>query len=193
MADSGEEEKPKRKKKGETGLPTGVHLLPSGRFQGRVSYLPSGATKKEQRGVGTYDTAAEAAEAIAAVEARLAAGEDPWDGKEVQKRCHRGEVRSQHAHTRRTLICLCVWQAPEERPRKTERRWGVHTTETSREANERRNERRRMRPSKRRRSRRLLSRRNSALKCLLWSRSRTPAWPTFCAPSSGRAGARKIK
>ena len=58
-----------------------------------VYYLPSGAVKKKQRGIGTYDTAAEAAEAIAAAEAKLAAGEDPWDGKEVQERCHRGEVR----------------------------------------------------------------------------------------------------
>ena len=92
MADGGEEEQPKRKKKGESGLPRGVGKLGSGNFQARAYWIPPGKTRKEPRGVGTYSTAEAAGEAAAAAEAMLAAGEDPWGGKEVQERCNRGEV-----------------------------------------------------------------------------------------------------
>ncbi len=62
MVDGADDEQPKRKK-GDKGLPYGVSQKGS-KFQGRVYYLPSGATEKTQRGVGMYDTAAAAAEAI---------------------------------------------------------------------------------------------------------------------------------
>ena len=81
-----------RTKRGSSGLPRGV--TKSGiKFQGQASWKPAGHSKSEQRSVGRFATAEEAAEAVAAAEAVLAAGGDPWNGKEKLQRQHkRGEA-----------------------------------------------------------------------------------------------------
>ena len=78
-------------KKGAKGLPKGVSETKGKRegapikYQARVGYKPDGASKVEQRGLGTFDTATAAAAAVAAAEAQLAAGIVPWAQSERKK------------------------------------------------------------------------------------------------------------
>ena len=51
--------------------------------------------KTVQRSAGTFDTPEEAALQVAAYEAKLAEGIDPWNGEEVRSQHGRGQVRSQ--------------------------------------------------------------------------------------------------
>lgn len=82
-----------KKLKGSKSLPKGV--IETGRkaikYQARVSYKPDGS-KTVQRNAGTFDTPEEAALQIAAYEAKLAAGMDPWDGAEIRSQHKRGQV-----------------------------------------------------------------------------------------------------
>ena len=82
-----------KKQKGSKSLPKGV--IETGRkaikYQARVSYKPDGS-KTVQRNAGTFDTPEEAALQIAAYEAKLAEGMDPWDGAEIRSQHKRGQV-----------------------------------------------------------------------------------------------------
>ena len=77
-----------KKQKGSKGYPKGV--IETGRntvkYQARVSYKPDGG-KTVQRSAGTFNTPEEAALQMAAYEAKLAEGIDPWNG---------AHIRSQH-------------------------------------------------------------------------------------------------
>ena len=64
------------------------------RFQARVGYKPSPDGKTVQRSAGTFETPEEAALQVAAYEAKLAAGIDPWNGQQVRSQHGRGQVRS---------------------------------------------------------------------------------------------------
>lgn len=85
-----------KKQKGSKSLPKGV--IETGRkaikYQARVSYKPDGS-KTVQRNAGTFDTPEEAALQVAAYEAKLAEGIDPWNGEQVRSQHGRGQVRSQ--------------------------------------------------------------------------------------------------
>ena len=82
-----------KKQKGSKSLPKGV--IETGRkaikYQARVSYKPDGS-KTVQRNAGTFNTPEEAALQIAACEAKLAEGMDPWDGAEIRSQHKRGQV-----------------------------------------------------------------------------------------------------
>ena len=85
-----------KKQKGSKGYPKGV--TETGRntikYQARVSYKPDGG-KTVQRSAGTFDKPEEAALQIAAYEAKLAEGIDPWNGARIRSSAHkRGQVRS---------------------------------------------------------------------------------------------------
>ena len=115
----------------------------NGSFQGRASYLPTGAKRKTQRSVGLFDSAAEAGLKVAEAEA---VGEAFWDSAKRTNTHKRGTVQCpiftdtlslhvSHGHTR--CCCSLSRQAPPaSEQRKTARRWGVYTTEASRIKNE---------------------------------------------------------
>ena len=56
--------------------PRGVSKATNDKYQGRASYLPSGATRKTQRSVGLFDSFAEAGLKVA--EAEAAARPQAW-------------------------------------------------------------------------------------------------------------------
>ena len=64
------------------------------KFQARVGYKPNPDGKTVQRSAGTFETPEEAALQVAAYEAKLAAGIDPWNGQQVRSQHGRGQVRS---------------------------------------------------------------------------------------------------
>ena len=86
-----------KKQKGSNGYPKGVSETgrKTIRFQARVGYKPSPDGKTVQRSAGTFDTPEEAALQVAAYEAKLAEGIDPWNGEQVRSQHGRGQVRSQ--------------------------------------------------------------------------------------------------
>ena len=92
-----DETPPVKKQKGSNGYPKGVSETgrKTIRFQARVGYKPSPDGKTVQRSAGTFDTPEEAALQVAAYEAKLAAGIDPWNGQQVRSQHGRGQVRSQ--------------------------------------------------------------------------------------------------
>ena len=59
-----------RKPRGSSGLPKGVTKSGS-KYQARVNYKPEGKTRKELRGVGSFDSVEQAEQAVAAAYARL--------------------------------------------------------------------------------------------------------------------------
>ena len=75
-----------KKQKGSNGYPKGVSETgrKTMRFQARVGYKPSPDGKTVQRSAGTFDTPEEAALQVAAYEAKLAEGIDPWNGEQVR-------------------------------------------------------------------------------------------------------------
>ena len=89
-----DETPPVKKQKGSNGYPKGVSETgrKTIRFQARVGYKPSPDGKTVQRSAGTFDTPEEAALQIAAYEAKLAEGMDPWDGAEIRSQHKRGQV-----------------------------------------------------------------------------------------------------
>ena len=92
-----DETPPVKKQKGSNGYPKGVSETgrKTIRFQARVGYKPSPDGKTVQRSAGTFDTPEEAALQVAAYEAKLAEGIDPWNGEQVRSQHGRGQVRSQ--------------------------------------------------------------------------------------------------
>ena len=86
-----------KKQKGSNGYPKGVSETgrKTIRFQARVGYKPSPDGKTVQRSAGTFDTPEEAALQVAAYEAKLAEGIDPWNGEQVRSQHGRRQVRSQ--------------------------------------------------------------------------------------------------
>ena len=69
------------------------------KFQARVGCKPNPDGKTVQRSAGTFETPEEAALQVAAYEAKLAAGIDPWNGQ---------QVRSQHGARPGVLsVALC--------------------------------------------------------------------------------------
>ena len=82
----------RRRRAANKGYPKGV--IETGRntikYQARVSYKPGGKTV--QRSAGSFDTPEEAALQIAAYEAKLAEGIDPWDGAQIRSQHKRGQV-----------------------------------------------------------------------------------------------------
>ena len=90
MTDEGDTP-PAKKQKGSKSYPKGV--IETGRntikYQARVSYKPGGKTV--QRSAGSFDTPEEAALQIAAYEAKLAEGIDPWDGAQIRFQHKRGQ------------------------------------------------------------------------------------------------------
>jgi len=111
-----EEEEPQRKRKrGSSGLPRGVQPVQGGqKYLARASYKPPGATKNEQRHIGTFATVEEAEAAVAEAEAKLRAGVSAWDEPARKNEHKRGEVCVQcenspartHTHLRE-LILVC--------------------------------------------------------------------------------------
>ena len=96
MTDEGDTP-PAKKQKGSKGYPKGV--IETGRntikYQARVSYKPDGGKTVQRSGsAGTFDKPEEAALQIAAYEAKLAEGIDPWNGAQIRSRHERGQVRS---------------------------------------------------------------------------------------------------
>ena len=91
-----DETQPAKKQKGgkypkgvsETGRKNNI------KFQARVGYKPNPDGKTVQRSAGTFETPEEAALQVAAYEAKLAAGIDPWNGQQVRSQHGRGQVRS---------------------------------------------------------------------------------------------------
>ena len=67
-----------RKKRGSNGHPRGVQETTSGKFQARVNYKPPDQKQGHLRGIGTFDTAEEAGQAVVAAEATLKA---EWGSK----------------------------------------------------------------------------------------------------------------
>ena len=100
-----------KKQKGSKSLPKGV--IETGRkaikYQARVSYKPDGS-KTVQRNAGTFDTPEEAALQIAAYEAKLAEGMDPWDGAEIRSQHKRGQVWRSILMLRCSRIPVCLNQ-----------------------------------------------------------------------------------
>ena len=92
-----DETQPAKKQKGgkypkgvsETGRKNNI------KFQARIGYKPNPDGKTVQRSAGTFETPEEAALQVAAYEAKLAAGIDPWNGQQVRSQHGRGQVRSQ--------------------------------------------------------------------------------------------------
>ena len=82
-----------RKPRGSSGLPKGVTKSGS-KYQARVNYKPEGKTRKELRGLGSFDSVEQAEQAVAAAYAALSAGEDPFKQEVVVQRQARGQVRS---------------------------------------------------------------------------------------------------
>ena len=82
-----------KKQKGSKGYPKGV--IETGRntikYQARVSYKPDDS-KTVQRSAGTFNTPEEAALQMAAYEAKLAEGIDPWNGAHIRSQHKRGQV-----------------------------------------------------------------------------------------------------
>lgn len=71
------------KRRGTKGMPSGVHEV-KGKFQGRAG--------PKQRSVGLFSSVLEAANAVDRAKQLLAAGGDPWAGKEARTNKHkRGE------------------------------------------------------------------------------------------------------
>ena len=98
-----------KKQKGSNGYPKGVSETgrKTIRFQARVGYKPSPDGKTVQRSAGTFDTPEEAALQVAAYEAKLAEGIDPWNGEQVRSQHGRGQVRSQF----RRRVSFGDWRA----------------------------------------------------------------------------------
>ena len=84
-----------RKKRGSNGHPRGVQETTSGKFQARVNYKPPDQKQGHLRGIGTFDTAEEAGQAVVAAEAKLKAEgiEAVWPVQARTNRHKRGEVR----------------------------------------------------------------------------------------------------
>ena len=103
-----------RAPRGSSGLPAGI-IKARKKYQARLSYVPTGCTKKEMRPIGTFDTVAEAVAALAVAQAKYTEGGEAavWQ-KEKEQRALRGSVR---AHTqqpsaacaaRLCMNCSCV-------------------------------------------------------------------------------------
>ena len=71
-----------------------------------------GKTRKELRGLGSFDSVEQAEQAVAAAYAALSAGEDPFKQEVVVQRQARGQVRS---HTSPVKVGLGTLRPP---------RWG---------------------------------------------------------------------
>ena len=59
-----------RAPRGSSGLPAGI-IKARKKYQARLSYVPTGCTKKEMRPIGTFDTVAEAVAALAVAQATV--------------------------------------------------------------------------------------------------------------------------
>ena len=114
-----------KKQKGSNGYPKGVSETgrKTIRFQARVGYKPSPDGKTVQRSAGTFDTPEEAALQVAAYEAKLAEGIDPWNGEQVRSQHGRGQVRSQLPLSNvPSLIQGSRLQAPRSKPKASRRK-----------------------------------------------------------------------
>ena len=82
-----------RAPRGSSGLPAGITKARK-RYQARLSYVPTGSTKKEMRPIGTFDTVDEAVAALAEAQTKYAEGGEAavWQ-KEKEQRAPRGSVR----------------------------------------------------------------------------------------------------
>ena len=58
-----------RAPRGSSGLPAGI-IKARKKYQARLSYVPTGCTKKEMRPIGTFDSVAEAVAALAVAQAK---------------------------------------------------------------------------------------------------------------------------
>jgi hypothetical protein len=114
----------KRAQRGSSGLPSGISKRGK-KFQARLCYVPTGGTKKELRGVGTFVTVEEAVAALAEAQRKLAEGGAAavWQ-TEKETRAARGSVRthaSNHASVilcvERALLCCAQVVRPEKKPR----------------------------------------------------------------------------
>ena len=82
-----------RAPRGSSGLPAGITKARK-RYQARLSYVPTGSTKKEMRPIGTFKTVDEAVAALAEAQTKYAEGGEAavWQ-KEKEQRAPRGSVR----------------------------------------------------------------------------------------------------
>ena len=95
-----------RAPRGSSGLPAGITKARK-RYQARLSYVPTGSTKKEMRPIGTFDTVDEAVAALAEAQTKYAEGGEAavWQ-KEKEQRAPRGSVRITCPHIPHTAGIL---------------------------------------------------------------------------------------
>ena len=93
----------KRAKRGSLGLPSGI-CKRGKKFQARLCYVPTGGTKKELRGVGTFVTVEEAEAGLAEAQRKFTEGGAAavWQ-TDKETRAARGSVRM-HATTHASVI-----------------------------------------------------------------------------------------
>ena len=93
----------KRAKRGSLGLPSGI-CKRGKKFQARLCYVPTGGTKKELRGIGTFVTVEEAEAGLAEAQRKFTEGGAAavWQ-TDKETRAARGSVRM-HATTHASVI-----------------------------------------------------------------------------------------
>ena len=102
-----------RAPRGSSGLPAGITKARK-RYQARLSYVPTGSTKKEMRPIGTFDTVDEAVAALAEAQTKYAEGGEAavWQ-KEKEQRAPSSRVGAHHllspAYTGAIVCVQCVW------------------------------------------------------------------------------------
>ena len=98
----------KRAQRGSSGLPSGISKKGK-RFQARLCYVPTGGTKKELRGVGTFETVDEAVAALAEAQRKFKEGGAAavWQN-EKETRAARGTVRMLRPNAFVIVIALGV-------------------------------------------------------------------------------------
>lgn len=93
------------RKRGVSGNPRGVSgPNKSGKYVARASFKTDPRGKAQQRAIGSFETKEEAAAAVIAKEAELAAGSIPWDVYARINQHKRGEVSVVHASA--TSCCI---------------------------------------------------------------------------------------
>ena len=102
----------KRAQRGSSGLPSGISKK-SKRFQARLCYVPTGGTKKELRGVGTFETVEEAVAALAEAQRNFKEGGAAavWQN-EKETRAARGTVRMLRPNAFVIVIALSACVLP---------------------------------------------------------------------------------
>ena len=108
MAVGGESPPKKRAKRGDSGLPSGITVRGK-KYQVRLSHVPTGGTRTEQRSVGIFETVDQAVAALADAQRKYAYGGAAavWP-EEKEQRAARGSVRAQPSPACAASPQLCL-------------------------------------------------------------------------------------